>query len=275
MIKVGLTGARFAGKDKVARYFSKIGVPVFSADIVLKYLINYKPSIESQIRQVLGEDKYKSLKRNSCFIEPDKVTDEDFKKIFDVCDFDIWKAYERYHDRHKKHVYTIFHSSYIFDMNIQNRLDSIINVYTTDTERAWRGTACMDISLQKASQLIENEQSQFTINSKCDFTIQNGDFDEEHTISSRINKIDQQILDKHFKEQREQKSIVQKPIFDLYENAYLKMATETYTDISDALNYLNTLLSGLYKEKWTKKPEFKDDFLKKETLLKEAIELLS
>jgi dephospho-CoA kinase len=272
MIKVGLTGARFAGKDKVARYFSKIGVPVFNADIVLKYLINYKPSIEFKIREVLGEDKFKTLKRSSCFIEPDKVSDEDFKKIFDVCDFDIWKAYERYHDRHTKHIYTVFHSSYIFDMNIQNRLDKIINVYTTDTERAWRGTACMDISLPKASQLIENEQNQFTINSKCDFTIQNGDFDEEYTISSRVNKIDQQILDKHFKDQREERI---NESLDLYENVYLKLATESYENLSEALKYLQDRLSGLYRETWIKDPKFKDDFLKKENLLKEAIELLT
>lgn len=274
MIKLGLTGARFVGKDKVARHFSKIGVPVFNADIILKYLINYKLSIEDQLRTVFGEEKYKELRNGSVFIEPDKVSDDDFKKIFDICDFEIWKAYERYNEKHSKHVYTVFHSSYIFDMNIQNRLDKIVNVYTTNTERAWRGTACMDISLQKSNQLIESEQDQFIINSKCDFTIQNGDYDDENTILDRVNKIDQKILDQHFKDERDQKNIV-KPTFDLYENTYLKIATEAHSDLSDALKYLKRLLSGLYNEKWIKIPEYKDDFIKKESLLKEAIELLT
>jgi hypothetical protein len=130
----------------------------------------------------------------------------------------------------------------------------------------------MDISLLKANQLIENEQSQFIINSKCDFTIQNGDSDDDHIIASRVNKIDQSILDKHFKSQREQRI---NDSLDLYENIYLKFATESYENLSDALKYLKDRLSGLYRETWIKDPKFKDDFLKKENLLKEAIELLT
>ena len=41
MIKVGLSGNRYAGKDAVSRLFEQIRVPVFDADIVLKFILNY------------------------------------------------------------------------------------------------------------------------------------------------------------------------------------------------------------------------------------------
>ena len=40
MIKVGLSGNRYAGKDAVSRLFEQIRVPVFDADIVLKFILN-------------------------------------------------------------------------------------------------------------------------------------------------------------------------------------------------------------------------------------------
>ena len=41
MLKVGLSGNRYAGKDAVSRLFEQIRVPVFDADIVLKFILNY------------------------------------------------------------------------------------------------------------------------------------------------------------------------------------------------------------------------------------------
>ena len=65
------------------------------------------------------------------------------------------------------------------------------------------------------------------------------------------------------------------PILDVYENDYLKLAIDTYDNVSEASLYLKDLLDSMYKEQWIKNPDFKNDFLKKEILLKEAIELLN
>ena len=37
MIKVGLSGNRYSGKDRVSTLFSQISIPVFEADIIMNY----------------------------------------------------------------------------------------------------------------------------------------------------------------------------------------------------------------------------------------------
>jgi len=41
MIKVGLSGNRYSGKTAVSKMFKQIGIPVFDADIVLKFIIGH------------------------------------------------------------------------------------------------------------------------------------------------------------------------------------------------------------------------------------------
>jgi dephospho-CoA kinase len=55
MIKVGLTGNRFSGKDTVCKLFEQIGVPVFNADVVLKFILNYNYEINYKIRNIFGD----------------------------------------------------------------------------------------------------------------------------------------------------------------------------------------------------------------------------
>ena len=41
MIKVGLSGNRYSGKTAISKMFKQIGIPVFDADIVLKFIIGH------------------------------------------------------------------------------------------------------------------------------------------------------------------------------------------------------------------------------------------
>ena len=55
MIKVGLTGNRYSGKDVCSKIFQQIDVPVFNADIVLKFILNYNYEINYKIRNAFGD----------------------------------------------------------------------------------------------------------------------------------------------------------------------------------------------------------------------------
>jgi dephospho-CoA kinase len=55
MLKVGLSGNRYAGKDAVSRLFEQIKIPVFDADIVLKFILNYNFEINYKIRGAFGD----------------------------------------------------------------------------------------------------------------------------------------------------------------------------------------------------------------------------
>ena len=42
MLEIALTGCRYSGKTTIANKFKKIGVPVFDADTVLKFILNFR-----------------------------------------------------------------------------------------------------------------------------------------------------------------------------------------------------------------------------------------
>ena len=42
MIKVGLSGNRYSGKDEICNIFRKLTIPVFEADTVLKFIIDQR-----------------------------------------------------------------------------------------------------------------------------------------------------------------------------------------------------------------------------------------
>ena len=40
MITLGLSGSRYSGKKTTVEVFKRIGIPVFDADLILKFILN-------------------------------------------------------------------------------------------------------------------------------------------------------------------------------------------------------------------------------------------
>ena len=103
MLEVGLTGCRFSGKTSVSKLFRKIGVPVFDADIILKFILNFKPKVELAIMSNVGSFVYKNgFLDPTCFL-----ADGLFDRTIDVIEFELFQAWERFKDKHKDHSYVI------------------------------------------------------------------------------------------------------------------------------------------------------------------------
>lgn len=58
MIKVGITGGIGSGKSTVCTIFSKLGIPVFNADLAAKHLLDNDLSIKKQIKNIFGKSIY-------------------------------------------------------------------------------------------------------------------------------------------------------------------------------------------------------------------------
>ena len=54
MIKVGLSGNRYSGKDRVASLFNQIGVPIFNADVILKFILSCNYEVLGKIKEKFG-----------------------------------------------------------------------------------------------------------------------------------------------------------------------------------------------------------------------------
>jgi dephospho-CoA kinase len=58
MIKVGITGGIGSGKSMICKVFSKLGVPVYTADDAAKFLMDHNAEIKRDLISIFGEDIY-------------------------------------------------------------------------------------------------------------------------------------------------------------------------------------------------------------------------
>ncbi len=189
MLEVGLTGCRFSGKTSVSKLFRKIGVPVFDADIILKFILNFKPKVELAIMSNVGSFVYKNgFLDPTCFL-----TDGLFDRTIDVIEFELFQAWERFKDKHKDHSYVIFESSILFERKWEEKFDKVISVYAPKDERIYRAMT-LGNKIDKVRSNVNKEISDNDKNVNSDYIIHNYDhFD--YDILKQANLIDIDLVD--------------------------------------------------------------------------------
>lgn len=205
MLKIGLTGNRYSGKDATAKIFEQIRVPVFNADVVLKFILNFDVNVNRDIVENYGEYIFTGPES---MIDPKKIkTKKDFNRLIDFADFELKRAYERFMLENRQSVYTIFHSSILFERGWDKHMDYNINVYATKDIRIDRCSKFTGQSKSKISDFIKNEMDDLIKTNKADYNIHNypgaklafGD------LCDQVNNIDQLIIDEYLvKEQKYQ-----------------------------------------------------------------------
>jgi len=195
MMKIGLTGNRYAGKDSVARLFEQIGIPVFNADVVLKFILNFDVNVNKEILDNYNEYIFTGP---NYMIDPKKIkSKEDFDKLVDFAEFPLKKAYEKFRLENSKSVYTIFHSSILFERGWDEYVDLSINVFAPKDVRSARYLKVTGQSKVKISEHLRNEMDDLIKSNKADYNIHNysgaklafGD------LCDQVNNIDKEIID--------------------------------------------------------------------------------
>lgn len=191
LLNIGLTGARCSGKDSVAKLFRQIGIPVFEADIILKYILNYKDDVVDSVHKNLGKEYI-----FSDFINPISFDDDiKFNKLIDLVEFDLFEAYKRFRELHKDKQYTIFHSSIIYERVWYNKFDRIISVFAPIETRIERYKMHSTDRLETIWNSFSKEMNDNKKNQMSDFIIHNyGYFD----VLNQVEKIDNQLVDYYF-----------------------------------------------------------------------------
>lgn len=96
LISIGLTGSRCSGKDGIAKLFRQLGVPVFDADAVIKYVLNYRKSMSDSVRKAFGREYTFGEYINPIAFD----TDAKFESLINLIEFDLFEAYERFRNKH-------------------------------------------------------------------------------------------------------------------------------------------------------------------------------
>lgn len=169
MLKVGLTGNFYSGYDNAANLFEHHNVPVFDADLVLKFMINYSEKVIKKIKGEFGQDIYllglldmKKFQTNS-----------DFDRLFKLIQLDLIKSYEKWRLKHTNSAYTIFKSSVLFERSLDTSMNFNISVFRPQNERKKDIQNLTTLPSMTIDTIISNEMDELTKNQKSDFVIHN------------------------------------------------------------------------------------------------------
>lgn len=194
MIKVALTGNIGSGKSTVCRIFSAMNIPVFIADQEAKLLYK-EESVKVLVRKAFG---------NMVF---DTDSEVDFKALADVIfnDKEALKTINRIiHpltiDRYNKWLienhdtdYTIHESAILFENNLQEHFDKLINVTAPIELRLKRVSERDKLTADKIQDRMMNQMTEEEKNGLADFVIVN---DGKHFLIPQVVDINKQIRTK-------------------------------------------------------------------------------
>lgn len=196
MLRVGLTGNRYSGKNTICKLFRQIRVPVFDADIVLKFILNYEYDLLEDIRHITGVEYFHQEES----VDINKIEDSKFVEVLKIVEPYIFKAYSKFEKTHKDSVYTVFHSSILFESDWSSFMNLNINVHAPFDERLDRSCYLNGIKSINERNLIKNclrsETSSSVKNNLADIVIHNYDFFD---VLDLVNKADSEIVNSYMK----------------------------------------------------------------------------
>jgi dephospho-CoA kinase len=207
MIKVGLSGNRYSGKDRVSTLFEQISIPVFQADIVAKFILMYNYELQNDIMNKVGYEYF----NQDGLLDYNKVKSSgNFDKIIDIIEPDLFNSYKRFNERNKESIYSIFHSSILFERGWNKKMHYNINIFSSTNDRLERCKYLTKKTVSSIYNLAQGEMKDIDKSKHSDFVVHNYN-DVNLTIGdclTQVNKIDQQIIDEYLKSEMSQKLIM-------------------------------------------------------------------
>lgn len=195
MIRIGLSGTRFSGKNEVATLFKNISIPVFDADLLVRFILSHEYNILAQIRDEVGHKYFKNGELDADVIERDGV----FNKIITIIEPIIFDSYSKFEKKNKNSVYTIFNSSILFERKWHNKMNHNISVYSPFTHRVERAKKQKERGFENLLSInfhLNKEIDELTKNQLANHVIHNYN---EFNLSNQVNKIDSKIIDEYLK----------------------------------------------------------------------------
>jgi dephospho-CoA kinase len=199
MIKIGLSGNRYSGKNRVSTLFKQIGVPVFESDVILKFILNHNYELQAEVSDRVGRVYFKDGKLNEEKVKKDGV----FSKIMEIVEPELYRSWERYLEKNKKAIYCVFHSSILFERDWDKAMDQNISVFAPYADRIERCKYLTNKSVSSIYSLTRLEMDELDKNKKSDYVIHN--YNNESPFYGdalkQVNEIDKKIIDNYLKSQ--------------------------------------------------------------------------
>jgi dephospho-CoA kinase len=195
MKTVGLTGGIGSGKSIVASIFSKLNVPVFSADVAGRSVLDQDVAVRSEVSKLFGAEVYKSGSANRAFIAEIVFSDsEKLEKLNAIIhpavkrSFELWRAEQL----DSGASYCIRESAILFESKTHGDCDDIIVVLADQEIRVRRTMQRDGSSRDSVMSRIENQWTDQERLVESTYQIKN---DGESAVIPQVMEIHQSLLD--------------------------------------------------------------------------------
>ena len=191
MIKVALTGNFKSGHREIADIFIQNNTPVFDADLMMKYLLNFNKKMILKIKQNFGPNTYTYGLINFNKFEDTKK----FNKLIDIIQPELFSKYENFRQKNYKFPYTIFLSSILFERGWNDKMNYTITTFKPQMLRRKSLINQTQMPNDMIDFILDNEYCEFIKNSKSNFVLHNyGEGNSEKKIENEIIQIHSNIV---------------------------------------------------------------------------------
>ena len=158
MKKVGITGGIGSGKSLICQVFSRLGVPVYNADMAAKILTETDPEIRENIIMLMGEDIYSGyLINRSEMIQRIFNNPVLLKKVNQIIHPKVAAHFEEWCTNHADHPYVIQDSALLFESNAYRLFDGFVMVTSPIELRISRVIKRKGMTLETIRSIMQNQ----------------------------------------------------------------------------------------------------------------------
>ncbi len=177
ILKLGVTGGIGSGKTSVCRVFGVLGIPVFSADIEAKEVMDVDTSIILRLNTITGRNLYEngSLDRAmlASLIFNNKSLLEKVNALVHPVVFNRFREWVR----KQNSPYVIMEAAILFESGASDIVDRIITVVAPVEERMNRVISRNGITREQVMDRMRNQMDDSERIKKSDYVISNSEND--------------------------------------------------------------------------------------------------
>lgn len=196
MLKVGLTGNYCAGLDTVTIILRKMGIIVFDADLIIKFLLYNNAEMINKIKKQFGKIVFFENQVDiSSFRTP-----EQFNSLIKLIEPELLRSYEKFRLVNHDSKYIFFKSQILFESGLNTYMNINVSVFKPNGTRVEDIQRINKLRTTEAWKIVDSEMDSFQKNRLCQYTIHNYDAHNEgleRQIASILKALNSKCVEKN------------------------------------------------------------------------------
>lgn len=190
-LKVGVTGGIGSGKTTVCKVFSVLGVPVFSADVEAKKIMNSDRDLMMKINSLAGKDLYSSGNLDRAELAILIFNNKDLlEKVNSLVHPVVFEYFEKWVSIQNS-AYVIMEAAILFESGASKLVNKVLTVVTPMKERIERLVNGNKFTRDQIMERVKNQLDDDYRIKRSDYIIYNS---ENDMIVPAILEIHQELV---------------------------------------------------------------------------------